>query len=97
MIVRRARSGLGLVEAMLALTLLSLALVPLLTVMSGSRGELKDSETFMGLLEQVLEQCGKDEGDAGRWQAAAGGNLLVLEVTPTDVYAGTAPRTGAER
>ena len=51
----RAAAGFGLVEVLLALVLLSLALVPLLVMSSGSRREVQDSERSLALLQQVWE------------------------------------------
>ncbi|MBI4860614.1 MAG: hypothetical protein HY815_10175 [Candidatus Riflebacteria bacterium] len=51
------RAACSLIEVLLAVTVLTLALSPLLSLLSGTRKEAVDADTFVALLERVEEEA----------------------------------------
>jgi len=91
-----SRRAFSLVEVLLALVVLSVALVPILVMNSMSRAEVRDSESFAALLVKADETAATDA--AGRWpftqrtaQVGDGPRKLVVHRFAVDPAASCAP------
>jgi hypothetical protein len=99
------RRAIALVEAMLALVLLTMAFMPLLTTLSGARDLARDAGVLLELIERSRDKQAQDQGIGARADATGvltprehrtrvGRHELVTKVAEVDPYASYAPRSG---